>query len=84
MNHQTFLLDIMMPDMNGFEVCKVLKSNQHTAHIPVIFVTALAHEQDESEGFALGAVDYITKPIALQLCVRMIHTYHLFKLNNFN
>ncbi|HCV02457.1 MULTISPECIES: two-component system response regulator [Pseudoalteromonas] len=58
------LLDIMMPDMTGFEVCKVLKANPKTAHIPVIFVTALSHEQDESEGFALGAVDYITKPIS--------------------
>ncbi|WP_335992695.1 response regulator [Pseudoalteromonas sp. CH_XMU1449-3] len=58
------LLDIMMPDMSGFEVCKVLKENPKTAHIPVIFVTALSHEQDESEGFALGAVDYITKPIS--------------------
>ncbi|WP_462179789.1 response regulator [Pseudoalteromonas gelatinilytica] len=58
------LLDIMMPDMSGFEVCKVLKANPKTAHIPVIFVTALSHEQDESEGFALGAVDYITKPIS--------------------
>ncbi|KPV96385.1 MULTISPECIES: two-component system response regulator [unclassified Pseudoalteromonas] len=58
------LLDIMMPDMSGFEVCKVLKANPETAHIPVIFVTALSHEQDESEGFALGAVDYITKPIS--------------------
>ncbi|RZF83781.1 two-component system response regulator [Pseudoalteromonas sp. S4488] len=58
------LLDIMMPDMSGFEVCKVLKANPKTAHIPVIFVTALFHEQDESEGFALGAVDYITKPIS--------------------
>lgn len=58
------LLDLMMPDMSGFEVCKVLKANPKTAHIPVIFVTALSHEQDESEGFALGAVDYITKPIS--------------------
>ena len=58
------LLDIMMPDMSGFEVCKVLKANPKTAHIPVIFVTALSHEQDESEGFTLGAVDYITKPIS--------------------
>ncbi|MEI8642689.1 two-component system response regulator [Pseudoalteromonas sp. Hal040] len=58
------LLDIMMPDMSGFDVCKVLKANPKTAHIPVIFVTALSHEQDESEGFALGAVDYITKPIS--------------------
>tara|TARA_B100000315_G_scaffold152524_1_gene141276 strand:- start:1158 stop:2147 length:990 start_codon:yes stop_codon:yes gene_type:complete len=58
------LLDIMMPAMSGFEVCKVLKANPKTAHIPVIFVTALSHEQDESEGFALGAVDYITKPIS--------------------
>jgi putative two-component system response regulator len=69
------LLDIMMPDMNGFEVCKVLKSNPHTAHIPVIFVTALAHEQDESEGFALGAVDYITKPISPAIVRARVKTH---------
>lgn len=58
------LLDIMMPNMNGFDVCKAVKSNPATAHIPIIFVTALGDESDEFKGFELGAVDYITKPIS--------------------
>jgi putative two-component system response regulator len=57
------LLDVMMPEMDGHEVCRRLKSDPHTAEIPVIFVTALADEQDEERGLDLGAVDYITKPI---------------------
>ena len=69
------LLDVMMPDMNGFEVCKILKANPETAHIPVIFVTALSHEQDESEGFSLGAVDYITKPISPAIVRARVKTH---------
>jgi len=57
------LLDIMMPDMDGHEVCRRLKSDKQSANIPVIFVTAMADEDDEQKGFDLGAVDYITKPI---------------------
>ena len=58
------LLDVMMPGMTGFEVCTALKENSLTRHIPVIFVTALRDEVDEAQGFAVGAVDYITKPIS--------------------
>ncbi|MEM0514332.1 MULTISPECIES: two-component system response regulator [Pseudoalteromonas] len=58
------LLDVMMPNMSGFDVCKSLKQNTDTAAIPVIFVTAMQEEIDEANGFALGAVDYITKPIS--------------------
>ncbi|PYF82953.1 putative two-component system response regulator [Marinomonas alcarazii] len=57
------LLDIMMPDMNGFEVCKKIKSKPETADIPIIFLTAVNDAQIEQEGFALGCVDFITKPI---------------------
>ncbi|MFN2267825.1 MAG: diguanylate cyclase domain-containing protein [Desulfonatronovibrio sp.] len=57
------LLDIMMPKMDGFEVCQKLKENPVTKNIPVIFITALNMEEDEAKGFELGAVDYITKPI---------------------
>ncbi len=56
------LLDIMMPGMDGYEVCKTLKEDQVTNHIPVIFLTAMTDEQNEAKGLALGAVDYITKP----------------------
>ncbi|HUX20488.1 MAG TPA: response regulator [Spirochaetia bacterium] len=57
------LLDVMMPKMNGYEVCRQLKANESTASIPVIFVTARSEEADESTGFEIGAVDYISKPI---------------------
>jgi putative two-component system response regulator len=56
------LLDIMMPEMDGYQVCASLKSDRKTAGIPVIFVTALASEENEAKGLELGAVDYITKP----------------------
>jgi putative two-component system response regulator len=58
------LLDIMMPQMDGYEVCKRLKATAATQDIPVIFVTARADEEDERIGLELGAVDYITKPIS--------------------
>ncbi|TYL48038.1 HD domain-containing phosphohydrolase [Marinomonas sp. IMCC 4694] len=57
------LLDIMMPDMNGFEVCERLKAHPKTADIPVIFLTAMTDSQHEQRGFNLGCVDFITKPI---------------------
>lgn len=56
------LLDIEMPEMNGYEVCKELKNNAQTKNIPIIFVTARNHVKDEEYGFNLGAVDYISKP----------------------
>ena len=61
------LLDIMMPEMDGYEVCKRLKADQSTAQIPVIFVTALSDAEDEAKGLTLGAVDYITKPFNPEL-----------------
>lgn len=57
------LLDIMMPGMNGFEVCRQLKSDDETRDIPVIFLTANDNPEDITKGFELGAVDYITKPV---------------------
>ena len=56
------LLDVMMPEMNGYEVCTALKANPLLSPIPVIFITALAEVEDEARGLTLGAVDYITKP----------------------
>ncbi len=56
------LLDIMMPDMDGYEVCRQLKSGEDTRDIPVIFISALDTTQDEEKGLNLGAVDYISKP----------------------
>ena len=57
------LLDVMMPEMDGYEVCRRLKADPRTKDVPVIFVTAMTEVDDEAKGFSLGAVDYITKPI---------------------
>jgi signal transduction histidine kinase/DNA-binding response OmpR family regulator len=59
---ELILLDIVMPLMDGYEVCSELKNDPNTANIPVIFLTGLANQLDKSRGFNLGAVDYITKP----------------------
>lgn len=69
------LLDIMMPDMTGLEVCKTLKTQPTTAAIPVIFVTALSDETDEAQGFELGAVDYITKPVSKAVVRARVRTH---------
>ena len=57
------LLDVMMPGMNGFEVCEKLKADETTARIPVIFVTAMNDGTNEEHGLQVGAADYLTKPI---------------------
>src|SRR5215212_6680853 len=56
------LLDVLMPEMDGFEICRRLKTDASTAAIPVIFLTALHDTEDKVAGFAAGGVDYITKP----------------------
>jgi len=56
------LLDIMMPDMDGYETCRHLKADEKTRLIPIIFVTAMSEAMDETKAFNLGAVDYVTKP----------------------
>lgn len=58
------LLDVMMPDMDGYEVCRRIKNDEATRHIPIIFVTARSEVEDEMLGFQLGAADYITKPVS--------------------
>lgn len=68
------LLDIMMPEMDGYAVCRRLKSDPGTADIPVIFVTAMGEEEDESRGLDLGAVDYITKPVKPSIVKARIKT----------
>ncbi|MBE1302235.1 MAG: response regulator [Alteromonadaceae bacterium] len=69
------LLDIMMPDMDGLEVCKRLKSNSKTQHITVIFLTALDQTEDVVKGLDLGAVDYITKPINPAIVKARVRTH---------
>jgi putative two-component system response regulator len=69
------LLDVMMPEMTGFDVCEQLKSEASTQHIPIIFVTALKDEVDETRGFDCGAVDYITKPITPAVVKARVRTH---------
>ena len=69
------LLDVMMPEMTGFEVCQTLKAQISTQLIPVIFVTALKDEVDETRGFECGAVDYITKPITPAIVRARVRTH---------
>ena len=56
------LLDVLMPDIDGFEVCKRLKSSPETATVPIIFLSALSEDEEKQKGLDLGAVDFITKP----------------------
>jgi putative two-component system response regulator len=69
------LLDIMMEDMDGYEVCKVLKKNPATHDIPVIFLTVRSDVDDEVMGFNLGAVDYITKPMSPPIVRARVRTH---------
>lgn len=69
------LLDIMMPDMSGYDVCKTLKSDPSTQSIPVIFVTAMSDVDDEAKGFDVGAVDYIQKPVSGPIVLRRVQTH---------
>lgn len=69
------LLDIMMPDIDGYEVCKNLKKSLDTVNIPVIFVTAMGEIEDEAKGFDMGAVDYILKPVSGPIVLRRVHTH---------
>ncbi len=71
------LLDIMMPEMDGFEACKRLKSDPETADIPVVFLTAKTETEDIVQGFELGAVDYVTKPFNAPELLARVKT-HLF------
>ncbi len=78
------LLDVVMPEMGGYEVIKILKNTDKTNKIPVIFVTALNSIEDEEHGLKLGAVDYITKPFSPPIVKMRIHNHlrivHQYKL----
>ncbi len=75
------LLDVMMPGMNGYEVCRRLKADERTRDIPVIFITAKTGEEDETKGFEIGAVDYITKPFSPIVVMARIKTHLELKRN---
>src|SRR5512144_3261980 len=68
------LLDVMMPGMDGYEVCRRLKDNPATRDIPVIFLTAKTDEGDEEKGFDVGAVDYIHKPFSGPIVLATVRT----------
>ena len=69
------LLDIRMPEMDGYEVCQQLKANPKTADIPILFISALDEIQDKMRAFSIGAVDYITKPFQLEEVVARVETH---------
>jgi len=73
------LLDVMMPQMDGFEACRILKSQKKTQDIPIIFMTALTDTLDKVKGFELGAADYITKPFQYEEVLVRINTHLTLK-----
>jgi putative two-component system response regulator len=76
-NPDMILLDIDMPEMNGYEAIKILKSKNETKNIPVIFLTGKTESENELEGFSLGAIDYITKPFSPPLLLKRIEIHLL-------
>ena len=74
------LLDIMMPEMDGYEVCENLKKNPETMNIPIIFLTAKVNKEDILQGFKLGAVDYIVKPFNSSELIARVNTHLKLKL----
>ena len=74
------LLDIVMPGMDGYEVCRRLKADAATKHIPVILLTAKVEVQDAQLGFDVGCADYITKPVIPPLVIARVRTHVTLKL----
>jgi PleD family two-component response regulator len=75
------LLDVMMPEMDGFETCRILKSQTETENIPIIFLTAKVDSEDIIKGFELGAVDYITKPFNTHELKARVKTHTELKIS---
>lgn len=73
------LLDVMMPGMDGYEVCRRLKANSETSDVPVIFLTAMDQTSDEAHGFSLGAADYIAKPVNPPILKARVQTHLALK-----
>jgi diguanylate cyclase (GGDEF)-like protein len=76
------LLDVEMPDINGYEVCKILKNNETIKNIPIIFITGRTSQEDEEHGLNLGAIDYITKPFNKAIVKLRIKNYLNLKIKN--
>jgi putative two-component system response regulator len=78
------LLDIIMPGIDGYEVCRLVKENPQTTDIPIIFLTAKSQVEDEQKGFNSGAIDYIAKPISLSIVRARVATHlQLKKVRDF-
>ncbi|MEY2633755.1 MAG: hypothetical protein RIR00_2409, partial [Pseudomonadota bacterium] len=75
------LLDVAMPGMDGYQVCEALKADPATRDIPVIFLTGMTSSEDEERGLALGAVDYITKPVSAPVLLARLRTHLLLKVS---
>ena len=79
-NTDLILLDIMMPGMDGYEICKILKSRTHTKHIPVIFLTAKTKVENIIKGFEVGGVDYVSKPFHSEELIARVKTHIEIKM----
>lgn len=71
------LLDVIMEDIDGFEVCEKLKANKDTEHIPIVFVTALSEGKSDKKGIALGAIDFFSKPYSAPIILKRIENHLL-------
>ena len=76
-NFSLIILDVVMPEMNGYDVCQRLKNNRVTAEIPIIFLTGQSESRHEALGFSIGAVDYILKPASLSVLLARVRTHLL-------
>jgi len=76
------ILDVMMPNLNGFEVCSIIKSDQDFAEIPVIFLTAMDSAEAETQGLELGGIDYLTKPVNSDLLRLRVRNHIQLKERN--
>jgi CheY-like chemotaxis protein len=74
------LLDVLMPDIDGYEVCRRLKADEKTFPIPIIFITMLDNEQDRVKGFLAGGVDYVSKPICKEELLARIYVHSTLRL----
>ena len=74
------LLDVMMPDISGFDVCRIIKADPRYAEIPVVFLTAMDTPQGERQGLDLGAMDYLSKPVELELLKLRVRNLTALKL----
>lgn len=74
-NFDLILLDVIMPQMNGYMVCQKLKENPKTKDIPVIFLTVKDEERDIVTGFEYGGVDYVTKPFCIEVLLKRVNTH---------